>query len=139
MEVHEGPCIAAALAARMRNGVPAVQVATDVARIWRQVEASLVPIIGPAGVAALYRRSVVLAGRSHPWVTELCGESPAIDIAALTAVLALREGNTAALGGGELLETFYRLLAGVIGPALARRLLPFMWQPLDEPELRTSP
>lgn len=129
MDSHEGPSIASALARRMRDGVPAAEVASAVAGTWRRVEASLNPIIGAAGVVALYERSLLLVGRSHLWVAELHGESRgAIDLEALTAALVDRESNAAALGGGELLETFYGLLSSLIGPTLTRRLLPFMWQ-----------
>ena len=140
MDSYEGPSIASALARRMRDGVPAAQVASEVAGTWRRVEASLNPIIGPAGVVALYKRSLLLAGRSHPWVTELHGESQsAVDVEALTAALADRESNAAALGGGELLETFYGLLSSLIGPTLTRRLLPFMWQSFEKSVSRKSP
>lgn len=140
MDSYEGPSIASVLARRAGDGVPAAQVASEVAGTWRRVKESLDPIIGPAAVVALYQRSLVLAGRSHPWLTELQGESPgAIDVEALTVALAARDGNAAALGGGELLETFYGLLSSLIGPTLTRRLLRFMWQSFEESVSRKSP
>jgi hypothetical protein len=124
----------------MRDGVPAVQVASEVAGIWHRVEASLNPIIGPAGVVALYERSLLLASRSHPWMGKLHGSGQtAVDAMVLAATLADQEGNHAALGGGELLETFYGLLSSLIGPTLTRRLLPFMWQSFKDSAPRKSP
>jgi hypothetical protein len=140
MDSHEGPLMAAALARRVRDGAPAAQVTSLVAGTWRRVEASMAPIIGPAGVAALYKRSLLLAGRSHPWLVKLYDDGQStVDVEALMAVLAQQESDAAALGGGELLETFYGLLSSLIGSTLTRRLLPFMWQSLEESVTRTSP
>ena len=121
--------------------MPASEVAIDIAVMWRRIEVSLVPIIGPAGVAALYQRSTLLTGESHPWLGKLNGEigDLVVDIDSMATALAEQDGDAAAIGGGELLETFYRLLSSFIGPTLTRRLLPFMWQSLDQQISRTSP
>jgi hypothetical protein len=98
------------------------------------------PIIGSAGVAALYRRSLVLTGRAHPWLAVLYRDGQTgVDCEGLAATLAAQDSSDAARCGGELLESFYRLLGSLIGPTLTRRLLPFMWQSFEAPIPRESP
>jgi hypothetical protein len=129
MDSHEGPSIAAALEHQVRSGAPATQIAGAVAATWRHAEESLTPVLGPRGMAALYKRSLVLTGRSHPWLAGLAeGASTTVDLAALTGAMTQQESNDAALAGGELLQTFYGLVNSLIGPSLTHRLLRFMWQ-----------
>jgi hypothetical protein len=129
MASHEGPLIVAALEHQVRDGAPATEIAATVADTWRHAEQCLTPIIGPQGMAALYKRSVVLTGRSHSWLGGLDEQvQSTVDLTALTSALAVRESAEAAQAGGELLQTFYRLVAGLIGPSLTDRLLRFMWQ-----------
>lgn len=129
MDSHEGPLIAAALDHQVRGGAPAAQIAGAVAATWRHAEQRLTPVLGPIGVAALYKRSLLLTGRSHTW---LAGSQEnvliSVDLSALTTALAERESAEAAAAGGELLQTFYGLVNSLIGPSLTHRLLGFMWQ-----------
>jgi hypothetical protein len=128
MDSHEGPLIAAALEHQVRSGAPAAQIASSVAATWRHVEESLTPIIGPQGVAALYKRSLLLTSRSHPWLAGLDERTPStVDLTALTAAMTQQESNDAAIAGGELLQTFYGLVNSLIGASLTHRLLRFMW------------
>ena len=129
MDSQDGPLVAAALEHRVRDGAPATHIAAAVADTWRHAEQCLSPVIGPQGVAALYRRSLALTGQSHPWLASLNDQVQAgVDLTALTSALAARESAEAAQAGGELLQTFYGLVAGLIGPSLTHRLLRFMWQ-----------
>jgi hypothetical protein len=140
MDMNEVPAISTALARRMREGATSHQVASEVVGLLQGSHATLAPIIGTAGVVALYRRSLLLAARSYPWLADLLADSgTAFDVEALTAALAGQEGDAAALGGGLLIETFYRLLSGVIGPTLTRKLLPFLWRAPLNPVLRKAP
>ncbi len=130
MDSREAPSITAALQHQVRSGATATQIAGSVAATWRHVEESLVPIIGPQGVAGLYRRSLLLTSRTHSWLAGLDDGTPSIvDLTVLTAVLAQQGSNDAALAGGELLQTFYGLLSSLIGPSLTQKLLGFMGQP----------
>lgn len=120
--------IAAALEHLVRSGAPAVQIAGSVASTLRHVEESLTPILGSQGMAALYKRSLVLTSRSHPWLAPLEAAPGTVDLAALTAALTEQKSNDAARAGGELLQTFYGLVNSLIGASLTHRLLHFMWQ-----------
>jgi len=129
MDSHEGPLIAAAIEHLVRSGAPAAQIAGAVAATWRHAEECLTPIIGSQGVAALYKHSLRLTGRSHSWLADLRGgASDSADLTVLTTLLARQESADAARAGGELLETFYGLVNGLIGASLTHRLLRFMWK-----------
>lgn len=102
-----------------------------VAQAWQRVDDCLRPIIGPAGVVALYQRSLHLRTAQHPWLSEAGGQTGGvIDLAPLRAALARREAADAAAAGGDLLQTFVDLLAGMVGDALTERLLRPMWADL---------
>ena len=45
-----------------------VSIADAIVSTWREIALALGPIIGRGGVAALYRRSLYLAVREHPWL-----------------------------------------------------------------------
>ena len=129
MDSHEGPSIASAFDDQVRRGSSSTQIAGTVAGTWRHAEQCLTPVIGPQGVAALYKRSLLLTGRSYPWLAGLHeGVSSSVDLTPLTSALAARASAEAAQAGGELLQTFYGLVTGLIGPSLTHRLLRFMWQ-----------
>jgi hypothetical protein len=129
MDSHDGPLIAAALEHQVRSGAPATQIAGAVAATWRHAEQCLTPVLGPQGVAALYKRSLLLTGRAYPWLAGLHDSvSSSVDLSPLTSALAARQSAEAAQAGGELLQTFYGLVVGLIGPSLTHRLLRFMWE-----------
>lgn len=98
--------------------------------MFRGVEAALTPVIGPRGVAALYRRSLHVTARSHPWLAAASdGYDTGIDVARLQALLEQQTGAQAAAVGGELLNTFHELLASLIGASLTERMLRAVWAP----------
>jgi len=123
--------IAALLAGAVSDGASARQVAGMVASAFRGIDQALVPIIGQRGVAALYKRSVHLAKRVHPWLPRPReGVHPAMDVSALTTELALQAPAAAAAAGDHLLQTFCELLVGLIGSSLTDRLLRPVWATL---------
>jgi hypothetical protein len=129
VDSREAPLIAAALERLVDSGASPGQIADSVAATWRHVEESLTPILGPQGVTALYKRSLVVTARSHPWLAGLPEGPPnTVDLAALTATMMEQESKEAARTGGELLQTFYGLVNSLIGASLTHRLLRFMWQ-----------
>lgn len=89
---------------------------------WRDIEVALSPIIGNHGMCALYRRTVILARASHPWL-EVPPDSDAIDFEHLRAMLSAHPSQ-AADACATLLKTFTELLSSLIGVALVARLLP---------------
>lgn len=117
-----------ALADRFEKGADAVQIADAMVAIWREISTALCPIIGQRGVAALYKRSVRLASRDHLWLNHVSEGTPAtLDITTLKSVLAEQSAVAAAAGGDAVLNTFYELLAVLIGDSLTQRLLCSVW------------
>jgi hypothetical protein len=122
--------IATFLAQRAGNDANARRVAVSVAATCRDIEDALTPIVGTRGVAALLSRSVHVAGQTHVWLNEIKEGLPAaIDLQALTALLARQSPATAAACGGLLLHSFHELLVSLIGASLTERLLRSAWAP----------
>lgn len=101
----------------------AAQIADAMAATWYEVDAALAPIIGSNAVAALYKRSLYLAGRTHPWLAGAHEEVQVLDVAVLKALVARQASDEAAIGSRALLQTFDQLLVSLIGPSLTERLL----------------
>jgi hypothetical protein len=115
-------------ASAVTDGEDAAQIAEAMGSVWQEIAESLGPIIGRGGVDALYRRSLHLTFRAYPWLAGAqAGEETVMDLTGLKAVLAEQDSANAAAGGGALLQTFYDLLTGVIGPSLTARLLRSAW------------
>ncbi len=111
-------------AVRIEKGANAAEIAEAIVSTWQQVDDALNPIIGQGGVAALYKRSLYLTAKAHPWLAgahERVGT--ATDLATLNAVLAQQSSADAIAGGDALLKTFYELLASLIGLRLTEKLL----------------
>ncbi len=106
-----------------------VRAADGAVLVWRDIDATLSPIIGKLGFAALYLRCVALRTKSDPWLGAAHkGVNAPDDFAALHVALSRRTGYDAELAHHELLRTFHELLAALIGEPLTARLLP-AWQP----------
>lgn len=115
---------------RSRDGANAAKLADAAVAHWHAINAALSPIIGTLGVAALYHRSLFLAARSHPWLAhERPSDVLGMDLPALRAVLVGRDAGEIAQASATLLETFMKLLASLVGPSLAERLLGPLWTP----------
>ena len=112
-------------AARGADHIAAQQVA-----LWQSFDATLTPVIGKRGVAALYARSLHLAARNHAWM--LAGHDPAqasFHPTALRDATALQSADEAAAGALALRTAFHGLLASLVGPTLTDRMLQGLWQP----------
>jgi hypothetical protein len=105
-------------AKRARREADAAQIAEAMVTTWQRIDASLAPVIGSKGMAALYERSCHLTGRTHSWLADAAN-----DPAALKSVVARQNDTDAVLGCSALVQTFDRLLGDLIGPSLAERLL----------------
>ena len=120
--------MAAPLAHRVGTDADATQIADAIVATWQEVDEALTPIIGQRGVAALYRRSLHLTGSVHPWLSNaLEGVQTGMDLTALKSVLVLQSRAAVAAAGSHLLQTFYDLLANLIGSSLTERLLRSVW------------
>lgn len=121
----ESQGIAAALT---RRGENSGHVAETMVSAWQDIDAVLSPIIGQRGVAMLYKRTLHITGRAHPWLKDMDEDSQAaMDLAALEAFFVQQSSAEAAAAGGVLLQTFHGLLSSLIGPSLTERLLRPVW------------
>jgi len=128
MERPESRRTVVPLGNRITNDADAVQIAGATVAAWQEIDDALRPILGQRGVWALYKRSLYLAASFHPWLAGLHEGAPAaMDLAALKAVLVRQDSADARAGGAALLQTLHELLAGLLGPSLAGRLLHPVW------------
>jgi hypothetical protein len=92
--------------------------------IWRTLQASLSPIIGHRGVAALLRRSLYLTRDAHPWLIPVSDTAAGQDLLApLQSALLLQDEADAMAAHGALLGNFRDLLTTLVGESLTERLL----------------
>ncbi len=109
---------------RGEGATTVVAVAAAIASTWSAIDDALSPIIGKRGMSALYQRSVYVTSSAHPALASLRAEAQAaMDLEALTSALAQLDLAGAAMTGDALLQTFADLLASLVGPGLAERLL----------------
>jgi hypothetical protein len=95
---------------------------------WRRLAAHLSPLIGETGFAALYGRATRLVQSRYSWLTpEQSAQSVDSVFDHLAKQLSSVETSLAAEANMALLDTFSRLLSGLIGEALTMRLLNSAW------------
>jgi hypothetical protein len=124
---HKNPWLAN-LTRQIGPDANAARVSDVIVAKVRDIRAALQAIIGPAGVAALYSRSLHVAGSAYPWLTETVGPIPTReDLPALRSVIAQQNSAEAAAGGLLLLQTFNDLLINLIGRSLTDQLLGPIW------------
>ena len=121
------------LAAHLRAGATAAQMAEHVVSLWQAIDAALQPIIGKGGVGALHRRSLHLSalGAAVADAGPEARPDDAIDFHTLHRALVQRGAAAAAADGIATLQTFRTLLDALIGPALNDRLLAPAWVSLN--------
>lgn len=106
----------------------AEEVADSVVATWQDIRAALSPVIGERGVTALYDRSLRLSTISTPWLARVRSASQTeMDLDALHAVLLEQSIAEAAHVGSALFLSCQGLLSGLLGAALADRLLGPVW------------
>ena len=121
LESEQGGRIAAALVRAAENGADTARIADAIISMWRQAAAALRPIVGQHGFEALYKRSLHVAGSTHPWLAGLHeGVQPAFDLAAMKSLLLLQTSAAAAAAGGALLQSFCDVLASLVGSSACR-------------------
>jgi hypothetical protein len=119
--------------ALQRGATDAAEAVADrLVEAWNRIDAALAPMVGEMGVAALYRRTLHLCAADHAWLAPALDTAPKrLDTAGLRAALRRQDGATAAAAGGDLLQTFHELLAGMVGATLTARLLRPVWAELE--------
>jgi hypothetical protein len=106
------------------DGADVLRIADSAVAVWRELDAVLSPIIGRRGVAALFKRSLLLTVPAHPsliaahWVVQ-----PEGDFDSLRNSLKQQSVANAIATNGALLRQFVDLLTTLIGESLTERLL----------------
>ncbi|MEP7313298.1 MAG: hypothetical protein ABI859_11995 [Pseudomonadota bacterium] len=112
----------------LSGGTGAAQIADALIATCARIDTALTPIIGSRGVAALSKRSIHLAGQSHPWLLDPSqGPQSALDLVALRSGVAAQNDAEAAAGGELFLHTFSEVLARLVGASLTEQLLRSVW------------
>lgn len=123
----------AALVNLVAAGASSSQIAEAAVNKWQEIDAVLSPIIGPHGVAALYKRALHLIRDDYPWLIATHEEEIVVsDFISLKIALAKRTGAEASAANLSLYQSFYTTLASLIGESLTDRLL----TPISENPLR---
>lgn len=113
-----------ALQRRVGTGGDSTRVALATIVLWRELDAVLNPVLGRGGVAAMYRRCLSLAARTHAWLPPPdASQTAAPDLEALQASLSGQDAATAAAAAAAFLHAFHDLLASLVGASLTGRLL----------------
>lgn len=97
---------------------------------WERIVEVLTPILGQRGVAALYRRTLNVAGGLHPCLLQAHESDEPVTFKRLRRVLAQQAPDVAAAATDASLQTFHELLGSLIGSALTQRLLGSVWSPI---------
>lgn len=97
---------------------------------WETIVEVLAPILGQRGVAALYRRTLDVAGAWHPCLIEAHESEEPVSFKRLRRVLAQQSPDAAAAATDASLQTFHGLLDSLIGTSLTQRLLDSVWSPI---------
>jgi hypothetical protein len=124
----ETPGISVTLARLAGKDMGAARIATGAASVWRAIDGALAPIIGRAGVAALYKRSLYLTRNDHPCLAVVYDAISAGDeYTALQTALSQQTDAAAVAAVRALLQAFHELLTHLIGESLTERLLRSAW------------
>lgn len=106
--------------------IDSAQTADLAVATWSKIDDALWPIIGHAGMAALFKRSLYLARSHQPALTAMVeAELAPGDFALLREILA-QQADAAAVQA-NLLKIFLDLLTSLIGAELTERLLRSVW------------
>ena len=96
---------------------------------WVSMVGALTPVLGQRGVAALYRRTLIVAGRTHPCLLQAHEDTEPICFEPLRKVLLQQPADQAAMATEASIETFHELLNSLIGIPLTQKLLGSLWSP----------
>jgi hypothetical protein len=108
--------------------VDAEQLADAAVAAWHDVWIALSPVIGAAGVAALFQRSVFLRLAEYPWLAHVSDPLPAGEFSSLRRELSQQGRAVAAAANAALLQSLAQVLDNLIGVSLTARLLQPVWE-----------
>ena len=120
--------------ASLQEPTDAEQLADAAVALWRDVWSALSPIIGAAGFAALFERSVFLRMAEYPWLVNVSGLSNVKDpplpgtFNTLRRELSQQAKADAAAANTALLQSLAQILGNLIGVSLTTRLLQPVWE-----------
>jgi len=114
--------------ATLQDTTGAEQPADAAVTMWRDVWSALSPIIGVAGTAALYERSLFLTTTEYPWLGSVSDSAELGEFSALRGELARQTMADAAAANAALLNSLSQVLGRLIGVSLAARLLQPVWE-----------
>jgi hypothetical protein len=120
--------IRSALVPDLAGGADPQLAAAALAGLYQALAAHLEPLLGEAGVHAIYGRSVHLATPEVPWIAAAAtvqAGTGAVD--ALRGCLEHQAPSAATAGARILLVSFVELLARLIGEGLTTRLMAQAW------------
>ncbi|MDB6156776.1 MAG: hypothetical protein JWO04_482 [Gammaproteobacteria bacterium] len=104
------------------------QLADAAVATWHDVWIALSPVIGAAGVVALFQRSVFLRMAEYPWLANVIDPPPAGQFNSLRRELSLQKRVDAAAANAALLQSLAQILGNLIGSSLTTRLLQPVWE-----------
>nr|WP_315469698.1 hypothetical protein [uncultured Undibacterium sp.] len=97
-------------------------------QLWEHLARELISIIGEAGFESLYSRCVYLLKEDYPWLQLRLSSSQAdTRFDELRSQLDQQELALAERASRMLLDTFIRLLGGLIGAGLTQNILQVAW------------
>lgn len=100
------------------------QLADALALTLEEIRAVLTPILGPVAVTALYRRCLHLCAARHPCFESIHKNEDVSMLPSSVSVMLAQLSSTDDLQLGDvLINTFYTLLASLIGPPLTEQLV----------------
>jgi hypothetical protein len=95
---------------------------------WRDVWMTLSPIIGVAGVAALFQRSVFLRVAQYPWLAKVSESTQHDEFDTLRRELSQQTMADAVAANDALLQSLAQVLGSLVGGSLTKRLLQPVWE-----------
>jgi hypothetical protein len=95
---------------------------------WHDIWIALTPVVGAAGVAALFQRSLFLRAVEYRWLANVSEPSLHGEFDTLRAELLQQTVAEAAAANDALLQTLVQVLGTLIGASLTTRLLQPVWE-----------
>jgi hypothetical protein len=104
------------------------QLADAAAAAWHDVWIALSPVIGGAGVAALFRRTLFLRTAEYPWLADVSDPTSAGEFDSLRCAVLQQRPADAIAANAALLQSLAQVLGTLVGASLTNRLLQPVWE-----------